>query len=962
VSTNVWTSAGPACVYNGQLTGRGSAAVSGRCTAIVVDQTNTSIVYVGTATGGIWRSEDQGRNWKPIMDDQLTLSVGAMMLDSSNPLRLYVATGEGNTAGETLPGVGLMIYTHNVGWELKGHAELDGTHITNIAIDTRPPGGYQIYLATNRGLKVSANDGGSWNELLVWGSLGMSVSDIAFNLGANPDSAIVYAALRGDGVYKKTGAAGFVRLARGGPTDLPNVANVDRISLTLCPGTPSTVYAVFASKTGEIIGLYRSDNDGVDWTALKRPAKDMRQGHYNLLLAAHPTDPKTIFFGETRLWRSIDGGQDWDEVSDSKGDSPGIHPDQHALAFGPQVDPKTPRHVWAGNDGGVWISFDGGESFFSRNRGLQTFQYYSLAQHADEPNLLLAGSQDNGVQRYEGQPAWTLTASGDGFYCAIDPVEKNRWYSSYVFLQDDKIKAIQRSEKTGKPGSWDYVVSHIRNTFAKDKEPFYVPFVMDPKDNKTLYLGSDRLWITKNYGDEWTAVRPAVDQEVWTTGDNNGMVITAIGVNPDDNTMIYVGTYDGRVFLLAKQSDFIYTVTPLPGLPAGAYIADIAVPPAGGGPATKKAYVALGMPESYYAVVGNFPTGRIWLTDVVGGTRTWTSLYKAQLDIDFTPTIKVLHANNPVNAISIDPANPQTVYIGCNTGLFRTTDAGATWAAYNQGLPNVTIADLQFHGKKRLLRAATMGRGVWERSVDVAAPGPKVDLYIRDNFVDSGRDPTPKSTPDPLSPGDTLTWTSGADVKIDTPFLGIGSFATPASTVDYSATGDADIVAFPQFGSDNFRKSVTSRVYAQVMNRGPEKATAVKVRAWYTAKVGAGYPDLPKTFWSTFPNDGNTDPWVSFGAAYTLAELAPGLACVAKWEYKMPSAVGDPVGVLVVATCAEDPVNENSLVVEDIAKTNKHISLREVGVNVAAADIAIAILVVVGLAAVVTTVALATKK
>jgi hypothetical protein len=186
---------------------------------------------------------------------------------------------------------------------------------------------------------------------------------------------------------------------------------------------------------------------------LKRPAKDLRQGNYNLLLATHPTDPKTVFFGEVRLWRSTDGGEDCDEISDSKGDSPGIHSDQHALAFGPQMGPNVPRHVWAGNDGGVWISLDGGETFFSRNRGLQTFQYYSLAQHADEPNLLLAGAQDNGVQRYEGQQAWTFTSGGDGFFARSIPVEKNRWYSSYVFLFHDKITTIQRSDKTGKPGS-----------------------------------------------------------------------------------------------------------------------------------------------------------------------------------------------------------------------------------------------------------------------------------------------------------------------------------------------------------------------------------------------------------------------------------------------------------------------------------------------------------------------------
>lgn len=963
MSANVWTPVGPSCCYNGQLSGSGSAAVSGRCTAIVVDQSNTNIVYIGTATGGVWRSEDGGRNWTPIMDDQLTLTVGAMMFDPGNAARLYVATGEGNTAGETLPGVGLMVYTHPGSWELKGKAQLDGLHVAGIAIDSRTPGGNTIYLATSGGLMVGSNDGAAWSEAQVAASAGLSVSDVAFNPGANVASAIVYAAVRGDGVYKRVGPNPFQRLTHGGPTGLSNAAHIDRISLALCPGSPSTVYAVFSDNTGSIVGLYRSDNDGTDWTPLKRPTKDMRQGHYNLLLSVHPTEPKTLFFGEVRLWRSTDGGGDWDEVSDSKGDSPGIHPDQHAMAFGPQVDPKVPRHVWAGNDGGVWVSFDGGESFYSRNRGLQTFQFYSLAQQADEPNLLLAGAQDNGVQRFEGQPAWTLSAFGDGFFCAIDPVEKNRWYSSYVFLQDDKIRAIQRSDKAGKPGSWDYVVDRIRNTFPKDKEPFYVPFIIDPKDNKTLYLGSDRLWISKNYGGEWTAVRPAADKAVWQTGNDSSTVITAIAVNPDDPTMVYVGTYDGRVFLLLKQSDFIYTVTPLTGLPAGAYISDIAAPPSGGGPASKKAYVALGTPESYYGSIGNFPAGRIWLTDYndVAKTFTCASLYKPQLDLTIGANA-VPHAKNPVNAIVIDPAHPQTVFIGCNTGLFRTDDGGGSWAAYNQGLPNVAVSDMQFHAKSRLLRAATMGRSVWERAVDVVAPGPKVDLYIRDNLIDTGRGATPDSSPDPFSQGDTLTPLTGADIKIDTPFLGIGSFTKPASTIDYQDTGVADFVAFPQFGNDNFRKSVTSRVYSQIINRGPEKATGVKARAWYAPKVSGNYPDLPANFWTTFPNDGKTDPWVSLGAAFPVGDLSPGLAGVAMWEYKMPYTMSDPVGVLIVATCAEDPVNENGLAVGQIAKANKHISLREVGVNVATADIVVGILVVVGIAAIATGAILASQK
>ena len=373
--------------------------------------------------------------------------------------------------------------------------------------------------------------------------------------------------------------------------------------------------------------------------------------------------------------------------------------------------------------------------------------------------------------------------------------------------------------------------------------------------------------------------------------------------------------------------------------------------------------MAVGTPESYYGAIGNFPAGRIWLTDYndVSKTFTCTSLYKPALDLTIGANA-VPHAKNPVNAIVIDPAHPQTVFIGCNIGLFRTDDGGGSWAAYNQGLPNVAISDMQFHAKSRLLRAATMGRSVWERAIDVVAPGPKVDLYIRDNLVNTGRGATSDSSPDPFSQGDTLTPLTGADIKIDTPFLGIGSFTKPASTIDYQDTGVADFVAFPQFGSDNFRKSVTSRVYSQIINRGPEKATGVKVRAWYAPKVGANYPDLPANFWTTFPNDGNTDPWISLGAAFPLSDLRPGLAGVAMWEYKMPSTMSDPVGVLVVATCTEDPVNENGVAVAQIAKTNKHISLREVGVNTAAADIVIGILVVVGIAAIATGAAIGATK
>jgi hypothetical protein len=311
-----------------------------------------------------------------------------------------------------------------------------------------------------------------------------------------------------------------------------------------------------------------------------------------------------------------------------------------------------------------------------------------------------------------------------------------------------------------------------------------------------------------------------------------------------------------------------------------------------------------------------------------------------------------------VNAITVDAKDPANlvIYIGCNLGIFKRKGYATgpeKWTLYNENLPNVAIGDLQFHAEKRLLRAATIGRSTWERAVDAPNLGQSVDVYIRDNMADVGRPPTPPDGKDPTT-GDDITPLSGADIKIDTPFLGIGSFSTPASTVDYKKDSPADYLAFAQFGSDSLRRGVKSRIYAQVINRGPDDdSSTYKVRAFWGGKTPSGYPKLPNDFWTALPdNDPDTKDWKPLGKAVPIDP--PLRACeprVVLWEYEMPKDAPDTVGILVLVT-GPGGIISGPFDVGQLAPQDRHVAMREVTVRVQATAIIVPVVILIGLAAV----------
>jgi photosystem II stability/assembly factor-like uncharacterized protein len=953
---NGWVPLGPSCVLNGQLgydkTGRGP--VSGRVTAIVLDPADPDhVVYVGTALGGVWKTTDGGITWVPKSDDHLSLSVGAMAIDPNPPHNLYVASGEGNDGGEVFLGSGLTIYDPAADtWVARSHALLTPLRCNALVIDSRPPNPVRLLLATPNGLLESADNGVSWGVTpVIAGTPGRRVTSLAFDQRPDPTQSRLYAAVEGNGVYRKVGTAAFTALPKGAAGGLPNSTNIQRITLALCPGQPLTLYAVFADTNDGILGLYRSNDGGDLWQPVPVPTGELKQANYNLVLAVHPTNPDTLLLGETRLWRTTDAGQHWALISDPRGDSPGIHADQHAAVF----HPTTPAKVWAGNDGGAWFSADGGDSWQHRNRGLQTLQYYALAQHPAQEVLLLAGSQDNGTQRFEGHPAWDLVGFGDGFYCAIDPQDSRYWYRSYVFHPDAKsgeLDAIFRSDRAGHPDSWRAVVDGIATTDTTDRDPFYVPFVIDPSQTNVLYLGTTKLYRTDNRGDSWAPVQRFDNGFDFSTGSSLANVITAIAVNPKDSATVYVGTADGQFFHLHREANGKWTVNSRSGLPIAAYIGDIAVPsPPGAAPPSPKVYVAIGSPHLSWVPEPAVAPGRIFRSDDQGAT--WTNLGSAVLNL-VIQGITVDHQSNPVNAIALDPANPTHVYLGCNVGVFKSTDEGAHWTAFRENLPNAAVADLQFHAARRLLRAATAGRSVWERPVDPpAAAGSGVDLYVRHNLLDVGRRPSPSAVPDPLQPDRQVFYYDGRDVRLDTPFPIVGGFQKLKGTVDFTPDGPIDFLGFEQLEHGDPRAGSTSRVYVQVTNRGPAPATAVDLRVFYAVKAGDNYPDLPGDFWAAFPNADpkDTSVWKPIGPKQSLGNVRPAEPRVVSLVWDVPSDLSGTVGLLCAVTGgAQDPVNETRLAVSKVAAENKHVVLKEVGVGVSSAAIVtvVALLVLVG--------------
>lgn len=921
-----WTPLGPSGVIN-----NATYVYSGRTLSIAFDQTTPSTVIVGTAGGGVWKSTDSGQNWMPISDYQVSLAIGALAIDPNQPLHILAGTGEyDNYYIGTYYGNGILRSDDGGdSWTEVAGATFARAEISRIAFDPTDSTGQTVLLSSSIGVYQSTDGGTNWTTLRAG-----AASDLAlFHPGGAADRLTAVAALESSGLWTSTRQGG----SWGAWTQVTDPAfptTFDRIALGQQRSDQKVIYALFGNGW-QVGGMARTLN-GSNWTkvdirlnttavyyssaaadghshTVTVPAADMTAapvahvyvtssagtpahthtislsaaqvatlagggyvsvttdpdatGHqhtfslaitaqlgYDMCVGVHPTDSNTVFLGERTLWRSSTGGGVFDPLST-------LHSDHHAFSF----EPGSTTNCWICSDGGVYFSSDGGNSWANRNRDLATLEYISLSQHPQWETVLIGGTQDNGTHRYSGSPAWRWVDGGDGGSSAIDPVVPTRMYHEYtgaaiVFSDDAGTTWSQASQGLGAAS-------------------FYSPFVIDPTNHEVCYFGGFELW-RRDFsigGSTWSPV---------TSGISQG--ITAIAVDPSDGNSIYVATYGGKVWHLQKtgatwappdvtRTDFSA------GLPAGVALSDLAIDPVG---------VVWASVASVYAseAPGEFSNDHVFR--------------RAPADASFASRSTGLAQANPVNSIVIDPTNSSRLFCGCDVGVFRTETAGtgAGWTPWDQGIPNVPVFDLELHQPRRLLRAATHGRSIWERPID-AASCPLVDLYIRDDVVDSGRvQPTPSDVVDPLSTSGAHTyWWQSPDVKVDAPEP---TYQTPSPISDYVSFEAAIVHRTARRGRDN-------RFYAQVHNRGINKATNVQVRAFFAAAT-AGLPALPTDFWSSgnpFVGTPSGPNWTPIGSAITIAEVWPAKPAIVEWDWTIPTTAAEHSCLLVLTTCTENALD-----------------------------------------------------
>jgi photosystem II stability/assembly factor-like uncharacterized protein len=734
-----WTQLGPAPIPNGQ-TNPPTNPVSGRTVAIAVHPTNPDIVYVGAAQGGVYRSLDGGLNWTPIFDSAMSLAIGSLALAPSNPEILYVGTGEPNGSADSFFGVGLYRIdnastTANltgpidppVTTGIPGTTAFTGRAISQVLVHPTDPA--TIFVSTYTGVSsnpsqfldfdipplailgvyrstnaTSASPTFQKLNVTTSGSVPPDTSgnarirDIVFDPNdPNVLVAWVYgpASAGNGGIYRTTNALAanpvFTQVVTTLTADTPGELTANHV------GGVTRMWAA----TGESGGRVRRSTDGgATWSAPLAGGQNFcfNQCFYDIAIAAHPTLMNTLHLGGSPILvqaRSTDGGDTFQQFAQ------GLHVDTHAIEYAP----SNPSIMYFGSDGGIWRSTDEGQTWEARNNDdYHATQFQSIAIHPTDPQFLLGGTQDNGTEFLQPDATWIRTDGGDGGYALIDQNATDlvnvTQYHTY-FNQTTGMGFARRLSAVPPVGGWGTPLGcgsgFIPNGMVCPSQSvlFYAPMALGPGNPNTVYFGSDQVWRSADMGTTMTSV-----SQVLFPGPLGAVVTMAI--SPQNDNVRIAGTRNGKVFATTTGANPMIDVTnanmpkphPLDTNQRRAVTRAVIDPTN-----PQVAYVAFG---GYGVAAGE----HIWKTnDLAAGANAWFPSGNGIPDV-------------PVNSMVIDPAAPFTIYAATDIGVYATTDGGASWVPYTTGMPRVTVFDLTFLNQpgNRVIRAATHGRGVWERT------------------------------------------------------------------------------------------------------------------------------------------------------------------------------------------------------------------------------------------------------
>ena len=711
--TNDWVPYGPDPIPGGSTYER-TDPTSGRTISLAIHPTNPLIVYAGTAGGGLYRTIDGGATWKALLDQAASLAIGALALSPVNPETLYVGTGEPNLSCDSLGGVGwYRIENASTAATLRGPfdagSELQRRSVSRII--PHPTDANQMLMGVTLGRSgVGCQRNDPVNALYRVTSINsaapthQAVSTLPSTAAGATDLAlpatntlliglITTDAETDDGIYRSTnpwstspaftrvyGSAFRVEFGMGGGTTPP----------TIVAGVEASERVDGSYYAGAVV---RSIDGGQNWVRIADPGGFCSpQCWYDQALAVHPTKPNTILIGGSAgtedpgaaMLRSTNG-------IDFSTSQAGLHADTHALAF----SPSHPDTVYVGNDGGIWRSTDAGATWLSRNtKGFSATQFVGVATHPTDGALIIGGTQDNGTVMRSGG-VWSTVAGGDGGYTAIDGSAGGaRLYHTFYATSKRIFYARYKSLADAAAGNLEII--GCRN----DKKAngidcgqdilFYPPLVLGPGSPNTIYLGSTTLWRSADGGDNHKSAGSVPDP------------ISAIAIGPTNDNLRVVGTSGGEVYRTTNGGSLV-DVT---GLWEKAFVSSIVIDSSD----NNTAYVSL----SRY--LGSAER-QIWkTTNLLSAGPTWTRAAWGMPDV-------------PVNDLAIDPRDSNTLYAATDVGVFMTANKGASWNPM-AGMPIVPVYQLavtRAGSINQRLRAATHGRGIWERFIGERTPVASLD-------------------------------------------------------------------------------------------------------------------------------------------------------------------------------------------------------------------------------------------
>ncbi len=714
--TSTWTPIGPAPIPNGQTVGV-STPVSGRVTAIAVHPTNPSIVYVGAAQGGLYRTTDGGTNWTPILDTALSLAIGAVAIAPSQPETVYVGTGEGNFSFDSFFGTGV--------YRIDNASSASPTVTGPLNRDDRPPNGdtftgraiskivinhvdpSNIWVAStsgnagiggqntigaplpNRGIyrsfnATSANPSFRQIGIFEFGNIDFDIHDIVLD-PLNVDFMVANPHFNGGGVYVSFDARAnnptFIsRLALAG-VSTRDVNTEFAIHHTIAT-QPPTIYAATGNGGGRVL---RSTDFGATWTNQITNNFCGFQCFYDIAVAVDPNDQNRVYLGgdpNMVFGRSTNGGTSFTRNEN------GLHTDTHVIA----VAPSLPTTIYLGTDGGIYKSTDSGTTWTPLNNSqFNATQFMSLAVHPTDPNFTIGGTQDNGTNFFQPQGTWTRADFGDGGYALIDQNSTDttnvRMYHTY--FNNGTLQGYGTVSNTAQAmdNGWTFrgcqsagaTTNGITCTGAVN---FYAPLARGPGNPNTVYFGTDRLYRSTDTGLNHTIVSQAPITA--------NVPISAIGISPQNDNVRIVGQNNGGIWGTITGSSNLTNLDPSNAVPNN-YIARAVIDP--------------NNQNTAYVTLSAFGVTNVWkTTNLQNGVPTWTAASGSGGNI--LPQI-------PVNAFVVDPTNSNTLYCGTDIGVFISTNGGTAWMPFGTGLPRVAVFDMAITANRKL-RVATHGRGMWE--------------------------------------------------------------------------------------------------------------------------------------------------------------------------------------------------------------------------------------------------------